>query len=76
MKKSIEIIVRENGPYLIAVSSGATFTDAAGQTHAIEGSMVALCRCGHSGNKPFCDGTHKKVNFEAPGGKVTLSAAE
>ncbi len=29
-------------------------------------NRVALCRCGQSGNKPFCDGTHKAVNFRAP----------
>ncbi len=28
---------------------------------------VALCRCGHSSNKPFCDGTHNIVGFDDPG---------
>lgn len=28
---------------------------------------VALCRCGHSANKPFCDGTHNLVGFDDPG---------
>jgi CDGSH-type Zn-finger protein len=28
---------------------------------------IALCRCGHSKNKPFCDGSHKQVGFQAAG---------
>ena len=28
---------------------------------------VALCRCGHSSNKPYCDGTHNEVGFDDPG---------
>ena len=29
-------------------------------------TSVTLCRCGHSGNQPFCDGTHKRENFTSP----------
>ena len=74
MTDKIEITARENGPYLIPVTGSATFTDAEGNSHPVEGSMVALCRCGQSGNKPFCDGSHRKVNFQAPGGTVAIGA--
>ena len=36
---------------------------------------VALCRCGRSALKPFCDGTHKLVGFRAPGGSGPQVAA-
>lgn len=59
----IELKARENGPYLIPVN--ATYTDADGNEQTTPGTTIALCRCGQSANKPFCDGTHRKVNFQA-----------
>ncbi|GAB4536103.1 MAG: hypothetical protein Fur0018_26660 [Anaerolineales bacterium] len=76
MTDKIEITARENGPYLIPVAGVATATDAGGNTRPVEGSMVALCRCGHSANKPFCDGSHKKADFKAPAMTVTIAATE
>jgi CDGSH-type Zn-finger protein len=58
------IQVRENGPYKI--SGPITIVDAEGREFELpEGSAVALCRCGHSENKPFCDASHKRVGFVA-----------
>lgn len=59
----IKITGRESGPYLI--SGSAVYTDADGNEQTTSGSTVALCRCGGSANKPFCDGTHRKIDFEA-----------
>jgi CDGSH-type Zn-finger protein len=60
----IVIQVRENGPYKI--TGPITIVDAEGRAFALpEGSAVALCRCGHSTNKPFCDASHKRVGFVA-----------
>jgi CDGSH-type Zn-finger protein len=36
-----------------------------GETYEVR-NRVTLCRCGHSANKPFCDGTHKEIGFEDP----------
>ena len=58
------IQVRENGPY--KVTGPVTIVDAEGREFLLpEGSAVALCRCGHSSNKPFCDATHRQVGFVA-----------
>ncbi len=59
----MEIKATKNGPYLIP--GPVTYTDAEGQEHTAEGKVIALCRCGHSANKPFCDGAHRKFGFEA-----------
>lgn len=39
--------------------------DAGGDEFAVEQETVALCRCGASTKKPFCDGTHSRVGFRA-----------
>jgi CDGSH-type Zn-finger protein len=74
MSERIEIKASKNGPYLIAGT--ATFTDAEGKVKQTDGKMFALCRCGQSANKPFCDGSHKRVNFETPEGVISLSVIE
>lgn len=74
MSDKIEIKATRNGPYLIA--GNATCTDAQGNTQQTQGKMVALCRCGQSANKPFCDGSHKRVNFEAEEFTITLPIVE
>jgi len=58
------ITVRANGPYKVV--GPFTLVDAEGHEFVLpEGSAVALCRCGRSQTKPFCDATHKRCGFEA-----------
>ncbi|MDG6914861.1 MAG: CDGSH iron-sulfur domain-containing protein [Nitrososphaerota archaeon] len=53
----VEIKSAENGPNLVS----------------IDGKVVAaLCRCGGSSNKPYCDGTHAKIKFTAKAAEVKL----
>jgi len=51
-----------NGPYV--VTGPITIADADGrEIHVEEGRTVKLCRCGHSGKKPYCDESHRRVDF-------------
>jgi CDGSH-type Zn-finger protein len=70
---NVLIEVRENGPYL--VQGPLKFKDAQGNEQVVDRAWVALCRCGGSGNKPFCDGTHSAENFQAPGGEFRKPGA-
>ena len=60
----VKITIRPNGPLLVA--GPIDLVDADGKAVTIpEGkTTVALCRCGSSTTKPFCDGTHGKVGFD------------
>lgn len=61
-----EIAERENGPLVVKGAPRLTAPDGS----EIEGKEVmALCRCGLSKNKPFCDGSHRDGGFESRGGK-------
>lgn len=59
----VTIKVRESGPYLIRGT--VTLTDADGNPYTIETPNIALCRCGGSQTKPFCDGSHRTNGFAA-----------
>jgi CDGSH-type Zn-finger protein len=77
----ITIKVRDNGPYSISNDDAAQviITDAAGAviTHPNPkpGKGIALCRCGASVTKPFCDGTHTRIGFVAAEAAVAADAA-
>ena len=59
----VTIKVRESGPYLIR--GKVTLTDSDGNRYPTESETIALCRCGGSQTKPFCDGTHRTSEFHA-----------
>jgi CDGSH-type Zn-finger protein len=69
----VEIKVRENGPY--KVRGPITLVDADGNAYeaGADGETIALCRCGGSTTKPFCDGTHSEVGFQAAERAVAAS---
>ncbi len=58
----VSITIRKNGPYI--VTGAVDVKDADGNPVSVKDSF-ALCRCGASTKKPFCDGTHSKIGFEA-----------
>lgn len=55
-----------DGPYLIR--GDFVVTDQEGNELQLERRTIALCRCGKSRIRPFCDGTHRLIGFEAPSG--------
>jgi CDGSH-type Zn-finger protein len=62
--EEVRITVRPNGPYRIR--GPITLVDVDGNEFELPGTeFVALCRCGHSKSKPFCDRTHREAGFQA-----------
>jgi 3-phenylpropionate/trans-cinnamate dioxygenase ferredoxin subunit len=60
----VTIKVLQNGPYLVDGDT-ATLVDWNGTAYPIRKRPFALCRCGASTTKPFCDGTHSRIGFGA-----------
>jgi CDGSH-type Zn-finger protein len=65
MNDPITVRCRENGPLLVL--GPVRIVDHLGNEFAVPvgKDAVALCRCGHSNNKPFCDGNHRNCGFQA-----------
>jgi CDGSH-type Zn-finger protein len=61
MADDVTITPSENGPYI--VSGPVRLQDVDGREIEHPDPM-SMCRCGHSGNKPFCDGTHATIDFD------------
>ena len=57
------IDVMESAPFI--VKGLKNLYDADGNNIEMEKDVIALCRCGGSQNKPFCDGSHNRIGFEA-----------
>lgn len=60
---AVKISIRPNGPYI--VEGDVELIDHTGAKVETGGQRFALCRCGGSVKKPFCDGTHSKIGFQA-----------
>ncbi len=59
-----KITATNNGP--LRVEGDFAILDPEGGAFGLGGRVViSLCRCGHSENKPFCDGSHKRVGFQS-----------
>jgi CDGSH-type Zn-finger protein len=61
---STRITVNRDGS--LRVEGAFELLDSEGKAFGLGGrERVSLCRCGHSGNKPFCDGAHKAAGFQS-----------
>jgi CDGSH-type Zn-finger protein len=60
----VTIKVRQNGSLLVD-GEDVTLVDWNGQEYVLDRKPFALCRCGQSKRKPFCDGSHKLCSFHA-----------
>jgi CDGSH iron-sulfur domain-containing protein 3 len=67
----MKLIARENGSILVETTGKYVLRNEHGE-QVIEKERFSLCRCGHSQNKPFCDGAHKAAGFVAAACEIEL----
>jgi CDGSH-type Zn-finger protein len=64
MDEPTSIVCSPNGP--LRISGNFVIKDGQGADFDLSGrTTISLCRCGLSGNKPFCDGTHARQGFQS-----------
>ncbi len=64
MADNTDIIASPNGP--LRISGNFVIKDGQGKEFGLSGrTAISLCRCGHSQNKPFCDGGHARNGFQS-----------
>jgi 3-phenylpropionate/trans-cinnamate dioxygenase ferredoxin subunit len=69
----VTISVRQNGPYVVEGDAVAVIDWNGHEYRPVNRARFALCRCGGSTSKPFCDGTHSRIGFQAAEPAVTGS---
>ena len=70
----MKITATKNGPYQLTTDESLLLKTDAGEKPLK--SPCYLCRCGHSKNKPLCDGSHMAAKFEAPASEITGTKKE
>ena len=69
------IRLKKNGPYRIE-GEDVRVVDWDGNEYKVDRLPIALCRCGASTTKPFCDGSHSKIGFQAAEAAVGPDTAD
>lgn len=67
----MKVRFRLNASVAIDLPQGTPFR-LNGQEQTLTKAKLALCRCGQSGHKPFCDGSHKEANFVAAAAQIEV----
>jgi len=66
----MKITLIQNGPIIVETAGSVSYSQA--ESSDEKSGPIVLCRCGESSKKPFCDGTHKKAEFEALSGEFVI----